>query len=126
MGGRVGWRPGAVTRSDRGMATVELALAIPVLVGVAAMLLWALGLGTSQVLVVGAAREAARAAARGETLEAVNRQVDRLLPGARTTVARSGSEVLVTVLLDREPTLGVLRPLGRRLTATAAAWREAP
>ncbi len=126
MGYRVGWRPRAVTRSDRGMATLELALTIPVLVSVAVMLLWALGLATTQVLAVAAAREGARAAARGETVADVNRQVDRLLPGARAAVTHDGREVRVTVTLDRKPRPWVLQPYGRRLTASATSWREGP
>ena len=52
-------------RTDGGAATAELALGLPLLLAVTVGLVWLLAVGAAQVRVVDAAREAARAAARG-------------------------------------------------------------
>ncbi len=106
------------------MATVELALAIPLVVAVALALVWALGLCVGQSLVLDAAREGARAAARGETVATVRSTVRRAIPGADVEVRGSGRQVRVTVGVDRTPSAPVLGPLARRLTASVTAWRE--
>jgi Flp pilus assembly protein TadG len=82
--------------SERGAVTAELAMAVPLLVAVTAGLVWLLTVGFSQVRMVDAARETARAIARGDdpaAAVALGRQVAP--PGARLTV--SASEGLVTV-----------------------------
>ncbi|MDP9241529.1 MAG: pilus assembly protein, partial [Actinomycetota bacterium] len=53
-------------RSDGGSVTAELATALPVLVFLLAVALGAVGAVTAQLRCVDAAREGARAAARGE------------------------------------------------------------
>lgn len=119
-------RPGQRAAGDRGMVTAELAVALPALVLVVLALAWGLGLGASQALLGQAAREGARAAARGEGTVEVTREVHRLVAGAAVTVRHSGDRVIVGVRVRREPGPRLLRPLARELTASATAWWERP
>ena len=123
---REGWRPWAAPRSDRGMVSAELAVAVPALIAVVLALAWLVGLGATQGVVAQAAREGARAAARGETSTAVRTAVAQLAPGARVTIRRSGRLVVVTAELTRTPPSRLLRPLGRDVRASATTWREQP
>jgi Flp pilus assembly protein TadG len=82
---------------DRGAATAELALTLPLLVAVTIGLVWLLSVGVAQVRVVDAARETARAAARGEgTDEAVARGLQVAPPGSRITVRSASGDGRVT------------------------------
>ena len=86
-----------MSRDQRGAATAELAMAVPLLVGVTLGLVWLLSVGVAQLRIVDAAREAARAVARGDSSqEAVRRGVEVAPPGARLTVTGSGGDVVVT------------------------------
>lgn len=85
-------------RDERGAVTAEFALVLPVLVSVTVGLVWLLAVGAAQVRTVDAARETARALARGEDQDAaVSRGMQVAPPGSTITVSRSGSEVQVTV-----------------------------
>lgn len=77
------------------MATAELAMVLPLLVAVTAGLFWLLAVGAAQVRVVDAARETARAAARGDDdASAVARGQRVAPPGSSVTLGRSGGEVV--------------------------------
>lgn len=119
-----GWRPRAATRSEEGMVSAELALAIPALVAVVAALAWLLGLGVTQGLVAQAAREGARAAARGETVAVVRAAARQVAPEATVIVHRSGRLVSVTAAVTRTPPVRFLRPLRREVRASATSWQE--
>lgn len=82
-------RPRGRRRSQSGAATAELALTLPLLAAVTLALVWLLTLGVAQVRLVDAARETARAVARGESLE------DAVALGAR--IAPDGAEISVTM-----------------------------
>jgi Flp pilus assembly protein TadG len=85
-----------MTRDERGAATAELALGIPLLVSLTVGLVWLLAVGEAQVRIVDAARETARAAARGDaSAEAVARG-RQVAPGAVLTVAERDGEVVST------------------------------
>ena len=97
-------------RPDRGQASVELALALPFVVG-ALLLVVQVGLVVrAQVLVTHAAREAARAAAVGERAP----PPDGLDPGRTTVaVAEAGDHVRATVTYRTRtdiPLVGVVVP----------------
>jgi hypothetical protein len=105
------WRaPGPATppsgRRDRGSATAELAVSLPALTVLILAGLTAVLAVRSQLECVDAAREAARAAARGESG-----------PAAGSRVAPAGSSVSVTV--DGDTARATVRvrvsPLGRHL-----------
>ncbi len=110
-------------RGDGGMVTAELAAGLPVLVLVLAVALTAVSAVGARVRLQDAAREAARAAARGDP--AVGRQLaGQAAPGARLTLT-TGSEV-VTAIVRAE-----IHPLGGWLptitvTERAVAAAEPP
>ncbi|WP_109471199.1 TadE family type IV pilus minor pilin [Ornithinimicrobium cavernae] len=80
------------------MATAELAIVIPALVAVLALCLSGLGLAIDQIQTVDAARIAARAAARGEPVDAVRGLAEQAAPdGSEVTISRSDDRVRVTV-----------------------------
>ncbi|GAB3245176.1 TadE family type IV pilus minor pilin [Nocardioides dilutus] len=110
--------------------TAELALVLPMLVAVTVGLVWLLAVGSAQVRTVDAARETARALARGdEQAAALARGRQVAPPGSTFTVVRTGGEVRVTVsdevtgpggLFSRLPTPTV------RAEAVAADEQETP
>lgn len=113
-------RPSGAFADDRGSATAELAASLPALVLMVLTALTAVTAVRTQLECVDAAREAARAAARGE-------------PGvaAGTRAAPSGSSVTVTNHGDtvRATVRATIRPLGPRLPgftveAVAVAAKE--
>lgn len=85
-------------RDDRGAVTAETAVALPVLVLLALGLAWLTSLGVSQVRVTDAARETARALARGEDRATSIGYGQQVAPeGARFTVTTEGGLVRVVV-----------------------------
>ncbi len=105
------------------MVTAETAVVLPVLMLVLVAAVAAVTVVGAQLRCVDAAREGARAAARGEDTAAVADWAGRAAPaGARTEVAVTGAEVRVTVTADIAP----LGPLPWRITvdAEAVAQRE--
>ena len=89
-------RPGR--RSQRGAATAELAMVLPLLIAVTIGLVWLLAVGSAQVRAVDAAREIARAVARGDDpAAAVARGEQVAPPGSSVRVETAGGEVTVVV-----------------------------
>ena len=87
----------ARTRQERGAATAELALGIPLLVALTAGLVWMLAVGAAQVRVVDASREAARAVARGDDVAAARAVALRIAPpGGRVDISVADGQVEVT------------------------------
>lgn len=84
-------------RGQRGAVTAELALALPTLLAVTAGLTWLLAVGVGQVRTVDAARETARALARGDDEAAAVSVGERIAPdGVRISVRRAEGHVVVT------------------------------
>lgn len=85
-------------RGERGAVTAELALGLPLLVAVTIGLVWLLAVGTAQVRAVDAARETARAIARGDQVGAAVDRGARVAPeGAEVSVSGGAGEVRVVV-----------------------------
>lgn len=85
-------------RGERGAVTAELAMTLPLLVAVTVGLVWLLAVGAAQVRAVDAARETARAVARGDAVAAAVERGERVAPaGATVAVAGTGAEVRVVV-----------------------------
>ena len=115
-------------RSERGAATAELALVLPLLVAVTIGLVWLLAVGAAQVRVVDAARETARAVARGDSVAAATARGQRVAPpGARVTVHDDGDQV-VAVVVGRVPGPGGIfdRLPAVTVSAEAVAASEEP
>lgn len=88
----------AILDRNRGMVTAETALALPALVLVVGLMLWALLAVTAQLRCVDAARAAARSVARGDTFAQSVTAGLRLAPkGAHIRVERGGGLVRVNV-----------------------------
>ncbi|WP_078893992.1 TadE family type IV pilus minor pilin [Streptomyces sp. CT34] len=95
--GRAGGRP----VPEAGFVTAETAVVLPVLVAVAAALIWGLMVACARIACVDAARAGARAAARSEPAARVLTAARGAAPkGARIAVAREGDLVRVRVEAD--------------------------
>jgi Flp pilus assembly protein TadG len=105
------------------MVSAETAVVLPVLLLVLAGAVAAVTVVGAQLRCVDAAREGARAAARGEDAATVAALVERAAPeGAETAVSEVGDEVHVVVTAD-VPALGPV-PLRVAVGAEAVALRE--
>jgi Flp pilus assembly protein TadG len=105
------------------MVTAETAVVLPVLLLVLAAAVSGVTVVGAQLRCVDAAREGARAAARGETVAEVTALANRAAPaGAHTEVETGDDDVRVTVSAEIA-VLGPL-PLDVRVTAAAEARRE--
>ena len=110
-------------RRDAGMVTAETAVVLPVLLLVLAAAVAAMTVVGAQLRCVDAAREGARAAARGEDVASVRALVLRAAPdGMAVSVARDGEDVRVRVS-GRVPALGPV-PLDVEVSAEAVARVE--
>lgn len=86
-------------RTERGAATAELAMALPLLIAVTIGLVWLLAVGAAQVRAVDAARETARAVARGDSAAEAVARGRRVAPdGSRVSVQDDGTEVTAVVV----------------------------
>ncbi len=124
LGGRR--RHAARARAERGAVTAELALGLPLLLAVTALMVWLLAVGVGQVRAVDAARETARALARGDDRAGALAVGRRVAPdGARFAVRGAGGRVVVRVDAEVPAPAGLGRVLpGAMLTAEAVAVRE--
>ncbi|PZS26386.1 MAG: pilus assembly protein TadE [Pseudonocardiales bacterium] len=119
--------PDRAYRHDRGSATVELATALPVLVFLLAVALSAVGAVTVQMRCVDAAREGARAAARGEPEARVAALARQEAPsGARIEVAPAGAGMVAVTVTCRVPLAGRLAPVTVHARASAAVEPGVP
>jgi Flp pilus assembly protein TadG len=92
---------------DRGMVTAELAACLPVLVLILAAALTAVSVVGARVRLQDAAREAARASARGDP-GAAHRLAAAAAPGAAISVSRSTGDVVATASARVHPLGGWL------------------
>ena len=116
-------------RGERGQATVEFALALPVLVLVLMLVFQVALVARDQVLTVQAARAAVREAAVGSDTARVNGAARATLRGAAVSVTSRGAigePVVVQVRYRSHTDLPLIGPLlpDPRLTARAVMRRE--
>jgi hypothetical protein len=113
-------------RDEAGAVTAEAAVVMPVLLLFTLGLVWLVSVGATQVRALDAARETARAVARGDDRDAsigLGRRV--ATPGARITVADEGETVRVTVDAPVSGPGGIFGMLpGYHARATAVAAEE--
>lgn len=83
--------------TERGAVTAELALGLPLVLALTIGLVWLLAVAAAQIRVVDAAREAARAVARGDDVSSARSLAQRIAPeGSELEVAIGAGEVAVT------------------------------
>lgn len=118
--------PPARRRAERGAATAELALVLPLLVSLTVGLIWLLAVGAAQIRAVDAARETARAIARGDSEGDAVARGRRVAPeGSRIAVSTRGGQVVVRVSGRVEGPGGVLGGIpSPRIGAEAVAAME--
>ncbi len=123
----------AVRRTDepssdeRGAVTAEAAVVIPLLLAVTMALVWLVALAGTQVRVVDAAREAARAAARGESDSSSVERGRAVAPdGARFAISRGGGSVTVQVVSEVKGPGGLLGFLPAVPVTSRAVAAEEP
>ena len=110
---------------ERGAATAELVMALPLLVAVTWVLVWMVSLGSTQARLTDAARETARAVARGETdTLAIARGQESAPAGTRITVARSADSVRVEATVDADAPLDTFGVMAAHLHAEASTQWE--
>lgn len=109
------------TGDERGTVTAELAACLPVLVLVLAVALTAVSAVAARARLQDAAREAARAAARGDQ-PAARRLAGQAAPGARLTLTVDTADVVAVVRATVHPLAGFLP--GMSITERAVAAVE--
>jgi hypothetical protein len=109
--------------AEGGYVTAETAMVLPVLVLLVGVALWAVAVAGAQLRCIDAARDGARAAARGEPDAMAVAAARAAAPdGALIDLAHEGSGVVVVV---RARVGGGLGPLARIAAPTAAATATA-
>ncbi|HWJ81806.1 MAG TPA: TadE family type IV pilus minor pilin [Nocardioides sp.] len=111
---------------DRGAVTAELALALPTLLAVTTGLVWLLSVGAAQVRTVDAARETARAVARGDDAASAIATGEQVAPdGVTVSVATEGRRVVARATGEVPGPGGLFAFLpGATVTAEAVAAVE--
>ena len=85
--------------NERGAVTAETVMVLPMLLAVTAGMIWLLAVGAGQLRMIDAARETARALARGDDQSSAIALGARIAPeGARIVVNRSGGRVTVAAV----------------------------
>lgn len=111
-------------KDERGAVTAETALVTPVLIGLTLVMVWMLAFGIGQMRITDAAREAARALARGESEAVAAALVQAVDPGATMRVQRTGDRVVVTVTRSQTGARGAFAALTGNTRASATAVME--
>lgn len=115
----------ARSKNQRGAVTAETAVVLPVLILLVAALAWLVALGVSQVRVVDAARETARALARGEEAALSEEYGRRIAPdGARFKISQDAGQVRVEVSAKIAGPGGIFKLPGFLARSTAVARVE--
>lgn len=111
-------------RDERGAVTAETALALPLLIAVTLGMVWMVTFGVAQMKTTDAAREVARALARGETQADAVGLAERVAPGSRVEVSSNGDTVVVVVTDSVPSPGGVFDSLSGTTRAEAVALAE--
>lgn len=111
--------------SERGAVTAELAITLPVLLSLLLLGIWSIGLVILNIQCIDAARDVARAVARGEPPDQAIAIGHRTIPTGTITISREGPDIHVTVTASpthNPPLLSALAPA--HLTAHATLQSE--
>mgnify|MGYP001814981067 CR=1 FL=1 len=113
-------------RDDAGMVTLEIALAIPVLLAVTLAFVHLTNVVRLEAMAQDAARAAARELARGVDRREASRVAQRILPAATVNSSVSGAEARVTVTKVVTGPAPLLDRLKHRVSARAVSALEPP
>lgn len=115
-----GWRRAA---DEDGTVTAEAAVVLPIVAAFALTMMWLLTIGIAKVETVDAARDAARAIARGDDPAAVVAAASRIAPPNAVISIDEGVDglVTVTVAVDVQPPGWLLAPLPSVTLGSAAS-----
>jgi hypothetical protein len=115
-------------RGETGAVTAETALVLPLLVALTLAMVWLASVGLTQMRVTDAAREVARALARGDPPGSATALAEVVAPGSRVEVVeQADGTVLVRVTRPLHPPGGLLDALpAGEASATATALLEEP
>ena len=111
-------------RDERGAVTAETALALPLMVAVTLAMVWMLSFGVAQMKATDAAREAARALARGESVDQATHLAHQVVPGAEVTISERDGTIEVLVNGKVPSPGGVFDALTGTTHGEATALRE--
>ena len=111
----------------RGAVTAEVAIALPVLLTLLFLGVWLIGVVTANIRCIDAARDVARAVARGESPETAQEIGRRTAPANATiTISRTDSDIHVTVTATPHRNAPLLAALpATPITAEATVQSEA-
>jgi len=118
-------------RRDAGYVTAETAMVLPVLALLLAVALWSIAVAAAQLRCIDAARDGARAVARGES-DVVATEVARAAApeGAQVDVRRDGDRVVVVVTarvgVGSGPLAAIPAPTVSTTATTVAETARAP
>ena len=110
--------------AQRGMVTAEFAVVLPAVVLVLALSVGALGLASDQIRCVDAARAGARAAARGDSAQAVILVASRAAPSDAVVSLATSADVVSVSVVSGPRVAASLLPAWIRTSSTASAARE--
>ncbi|KRF16560.1 hypothetical protein ASG90_09765 [Nocardioides sp. Soil797] len=113
-----------MTRDERGAVTAETALVLPLLMVVTLAMVWMLTFGVAQMKSTDAAREAARALARGESPDRAAALAHEVVAGAEVSIVEEGDTVRVTVEAQVPSPGGLLDGINGTTHGEAVALRE--
>jgi Flp pilus assembly protein TadG len=113
-------------RHDSGYVTAETAVVMPVFALLLGVALWAMAVAAAQVRCIDAARDAARALARGESVATASAAAREATPsGSTIAVRQSGDRVVVVVTASVGKGFGPLAAIATpTVSATAIAQSE--
>jgi Flp pilus assembly protein TadG len=115
------------TRNQRGAVTAEVAIALPVLLSLLFIGVWSIGVVMVNIQCIDAARDVARAVARGESLEAAQAIGRRAAPSNATIdIKRNGPDIHVTVTAAPHTEAPLLAALPAAPVIAEATLRSEP
>lgn len=116
----------ATWRGDQGMVTAEIAMALPAIGAMIVLAIWAVSAVVADLRCDDAAREAARAVARGEPTAVVEEIVERIGPDGASLVMRRDDGLVVVEVRSTVPIPGPFRSPAVRVSGDAVALEEVP